>query len=539
MWCSYEKLSKLCPNKIDTAKIFSELNPKILNFNKKYQVNKGNNTQNISQNNLLCSTHQPKDFSLSPDNYNNFNNKFNSIENKCLNANSGNTLNQKNKQPNRFNIINTNNSNFHDENEVVRMRGQESIYHGIVNSNSIKLNNNMFSGNNLNANSNMTPVLNKEKNELDYQNMNYNHPLLKNKEHMKPFTYSSSPHNIALEFNKSSEIYNNNSSSIEIKNAFPDSNIRPFNVYQSGVISNTNEFTPNNLRNILHASNKTNTEESIHHNNNNLLNNIQLNEFNNNSNYLIPVNNHNSNNINCNSIYNNQINGVFINPNQNPYKRNEAVTIFNDVSQLLKHYADIFKFVSTYNSEEAIQMIKGLPPNHQKSGLVLSTLGRCYFEMGKYKDCDKVFKECLKVDPSRLEGYDYYSSCLWHLKDQYQLCNLANHALEQSHFALETWIVLGNCYSLQKEHEIAIKFFNRATQLNPTYAYAYTLSGHEYVENESFNQAKQCYSQAIAFDDRYLNLFNYVDILMLGGGWDTSASKNKIILMLLNFLEKL
>ena len=36
MWCSYEKLCKLEPNKIDNNKIFTELNPKILIFNKKF-----------------------------------------------------------------------------------------------------------------------------------------------------------------------------------------------------------------------------------------------------------------------------------------------------------------------------------------------------------------------------------------------------------------------------------------------------------------------------------------------------------------------
>jgi anaphase-promoting complex subunit 3 len=137
--------------------------------------------------------------------------------------------------------------------------------------------------------------------------------------------------------------------------------------------------------------------------------------------------------------------------------------------------------------------------------------------MARHKECEKVFKECLKVDPARLEGLEFFSSCLWHLKDQYQLCNLANHALELSHYTPETWIIVGNCYSLQKEHEIALKFFNRATQINPYFAYAYTLSGHEYVENESFAQAKTCFTQAIACDDRYFYLYNYIDISMHGG----------------------
>jgi tetratricopeptide (TPR) repeat protein len=39
---------------------------------------------------------------------------------------------------------------------------------------------------------------------------------------------------------------------------------------------------------------------------------------------------------------------------------------------------------------------------------------------------------------------------------------------------------MGNCYSLQKDHETALKNFQRAVQLNPRFAYAHTLCGHEY-----------------------------------------------------------
>ena len=44
---------------------------------------------------------------------------------------------------------------------------------------------------------------------------------------------------------------------------------------------------------------------------------------------------------------------------------------------------------------------------------------------------------------------------------------------------------MGNCYSLQKDHETALKNFQRAVQLNPRFAYAHTLCGHEY-EHYSF-----------------------------------------------------
>ena len=169
---------------------------------------------------------------------------------------------------------------------------------------------------------------------------------------------------------------------------------------------------------------------------------------------------------------------------------------------MLKIFAEIFKQLSMYRCKEALNLIDQLPNNHKNSGLVLSYIGRAFFEMNKYKDSEKYYKECLKIEPYRLEGVEYFSSCLWHLKDQYQLCNLANHVLEQSLFSPETWVVLGNCYSLQKEHEVALKFLGRAIQLNNSYAYAYTLCGHEHFANEAYNESKDFYSKAISIDDK-------------------------------------
>ena len=106
--------------------------------------------------------------------------------------------------------------------------------------------------------------------------------------------------------------------------------------------------------------------------------------------------------------------------------------------------------------------------------------------MGKYVEAKKTYETMLKMEPYRLEGLEYYSTCLWHLKKQMDLCYISNYALERSLFAPETWCILGNCYSLQKEHETALKFFGRAIQLDVYFSYAHTLSGHEYIENEDF-----------------------------------------------------
>ncbi len=70
-------------------------------------------------------------------------------------------------------------------------------------------------------------------------------------------------------------------------------------------------------------------------------------------------------------------------------------------------------------------------------------------------------------------------------------------------FIPEAWIAVGNCFSLQKEHDQAINFFNRAIKLNPYNPYAYSLCGHEHVYNEDFPKAKKMFEQAINLDVRH------------------------------------
>lgn len=56
-----------------------------------------------------------------------------------------------------------------------------------------------------------------------------------------------------------------------------------------------------------------------------------------------------------------------------------------------------------------------------------------------------------------------------------------------------------------QEHEAALLYFQRSTQLDPSFAYAYTLSGHEYFACEDFEQARKLYHTALSVDRRHYN----------------------------------
>ena len=100
---------------------------------------------------------------------------------------------------------------------------------------------------------------------------------------------------------------------------------------------------------------------------------------------------------------------------------------------------------------------------------------------------------------------EYFSTALWHLQDEVELSALAQELTTIDKMAPQSWCVAGNCFSLQKEHENAIKFFQRAAQVNPNFAYAYTLLGHEYITIEELDKALSCFRTAVRIDSRHYN----------------------------------
>ncbi len=64
---------------------------------------------------------------------------------------------------------------------------------------------------------------------------------------------------------------------------------------------------------------------------------------------------------------------------------------------------------------------------------------------------------------------------------------------------------MGNCLSLQREHDGAVRCFQRALQLCPAQPYAYSLVGHELLASEDFEGAAAAYRHALRVDPRHYN----------------------------------
>ncbi|KAK3246551.1 Cell division cycle protein 27 [Cymbomonas tetramitiformis] len=173
--------------------------------------------------------------------------------------------------------------------------------------------------------------------------------------------------------------------------------------------------------------------------------------------------------------------------------------------QLIRILGDGFRQLCMYKCQDCIATLQQLPPEQYASGWVLCTLGRAYFEMVDYVESERAFDWARRNDPTRLEGLEVFSTVLWHLKKEVQLSFLAQEVIALDRLSPHAWCVMGNCFSLQKEHETALRFFQRALQLDPNFAYAHTLCGHEYFANEDFEKGLLCFRTAIRIDERHYN----------------------------------
>lgn len=177
------------------------------------------------------------------------------------------------------------------------------------------------------------------------------------------------------------------------------------------------------------------------------------------------------------------------------------------ILDLLKKMASGYQLSSQFQCQEALAAFSSLPRSHQETPWVLARMGRAQYEQANYAEAEKFFKRLRKIAPARHEDMEVYSTVLWHLRKETDLSFLAHELIDAVWDSPQAWCALGNAWSLACDHEQALRCFKRAIQLQPNFAYAYTLQGHEHVENEEYDKALTAYRHAIAADKRHYNAY--------------------------------
>merc|ERR1712012_728707 len=137
----------------------------------------------------------------------------------------------------------------------------------------------------------------------------------------------------------------------------------------------------------------------------------------------------------------------------------------------------------------------------------MAQIGRAWYLKSEYREAIRHFEKMQRFCPYMIECIDIWSTSIWHLQDEVKLACLAHHYVALAPVASETQIVVGNCFSLQKDHETSLKFFLRAIKQDPHQPYAYTLRAHEYFSNEDFDKAIQTCRKALQIDKRHYTAF--------------------------------
>ncbi|XP_052194703.1 cell division cycle protein 27 homolog B [Diospyros lotus] len=187
----------------------------------------------------------------------------------------------------------------------------------------------------------------------------------------------------------------------------------------------------------------------------------------------------------------------------------------SEILALLRILGEGYRHSCMYRCQDALDAYLKLPHKHYNTGWVLSQVGKAYFELVDYLEADRAFSLARLVSPYSLEGMDIYSTVLYHLKEDMKLSYLAQELISTDRLAPQSWCAMGNCYSLQKDHETALKNFQRAVQLNSRFTYAHTLCGHEYVALEDFENGIKSYQSALRIDARHYNAWYGVGMIYL------------------------
>ncbi|UJR20937.1 hypothetical protein I4U23_024046 [Adineta vaga] len=191
-------------------------------------------------------------------------------------------------------------------------------------------------------------------------------------------------------------------------------------------------------------------------------------------------------------------------------------------SELVENIINVFKLLgqglqhlSQFECRQAIELFESISLKHLDTPWTLLRLANCYYHLHDYQKSVLIYRELRTKFPYHIDGLEYYSTVLWHLKDDIALATLAHELTETDRKHPASWCASGNCLSLNHEYDKAIQAFKRAIQLAPESDYAYTLLGNEYSLIDELERAMACFRKAIQLNSRSYKAWNGVAMVYL------------------------
>lgn len=178
------------------------------------------------------------------------------------------------------------------------------------------------------------------------------------------------------------------------------------------------------------------------------------------------------------------------------------VAALEQLLDTMRRLGSAYYALSRYETTSAIELLQSLPLAQRETPWVLAQLAKAYYWSADYNSAEIYFARVLKLQPTRMQNVELYSTVLWHLKKQVQLSYLAHTLRDLAFEAPQTWCALGNAFGLNGEDEQAISCFKRATQLDPEFWYGWTLLGHQYLGTGEYDAAMAAFRKGIGRERR-------------------------------------
>lgn len=176
--------------------------------------------------------------------------------------------------------------------------------------------------------------------------------------------------------------------------------------------------------------------------------------------------------------------------------------------EALQTIAEALELISEAHFSEALTELSRLASSVYETPYVLQLRGKLHLELGNYEESAKAYTSLRLLQPDRVNGMEYMSTALWHLKQDSNL-SMLGYELTRKGTRLrrhwQSWCALGNAFSVRHDTQNAVKCFQRAVTINPKSDYAFTLMGYEYIANDELENATEAFSHALQVNPQLYN----------------------------------
>ena len=104
--------------------------------------------------------------------------------------------------------------------------------------------------------------------------------------------------------------------------------------------------------------------------------------------------------------------------------------IVENIINVFKLLGQGLQYLSQFECRQAIELFESIALKHLDTPWVLSHLANCYYHLHDYQKSSLIYRELRTKYPYHIDGLEYYSTVLWHLKDDIALATLAHELTE-------------------------------------------------------------------------------------------------------------